>query len=716
MVWLYFCATFLSSCLLFLVQPMCAKMLLPLLGGSPAVWNTCMVFFQAGLLVGYAIAHALPRWLGVGRHAILHLGLMIAAYFLLPIRFPDDVPTDLHPAVWLIGMLTLAVGLPFVLLSAGTPLVQRWFLAKHHATPRDPYVLYAASNVGSFLALGLFPFLLEPNFSLSAMSEIWRLAFLVLAALLAFCVPLRAFTATDAVSATPTTNAPNRWTRLRWIALAMVPSSLMLSVTTHLTTDIAAVPLFWLLPIALYLGTFVLVFAGKPFLPHSVLIRWQPMVVIVMLFVYLSEANDPLTLVMGVQLVGFFWLAMVCHGELARTKPGADRITEFYLCLAFGGVLGGAFNALLAPVLFNGLAEYPLMIVLACLIGLTRDWKLDRADFLAAGAVGAITAAFVYLVRQFDRPPFPRGPIEIAIIFGGPFVYCYISQARPIRLALCLASVLLASWFHHGIHGTTIYQTRSWFGIHRVTSLNGFTRLVHGNTVHGQQDQDRDYRHLPLTYYANSGPIGEVFHAFNDDPQLDHVGVVGLGTGSLAAYSKPGQAWTFFEIDPAVRDIALNPRLFTFLYDAKGTVKIDIGDARLSLKRSTQKFGLLVIDAFGSDAIPLHLLTREALAIYLGKLTPNGVIALHFSNRYVDLEPVLAALADDALPTCVALVRRHQPTSEETRRGIMPSDWLVLARDERHLGKLVGWEPARPRPGLKAWTDDTSNLFQALRW
>ena len=716
MVWLYFSATFLGSCLLFLVQPMCAKMLLPLLGGSPAVWNTCMVFFQAGLLAGYAAAHALPRWLSVGRHAMLHLGLLIAAYFLLPIRFPADVPADVHPAIWLIGTLTLAVGLPFVLLSAGTPLVQRWFLAKHHPTPRDPYVLYAASNVGSFLALGLFPLVLEPNFSLSAMNEIWQYAFLVLSAMLAFCVPLRAFSISEAAPITPAAAAPSGWTRLRWIALAMIPSSLMLSVTTHLTTDIAAVPLFWLLPMALYLGTFVLVFAGKVFLPHAAMIRWQPMVVIVMLFVYLSEANDPLPLVMCVQLVGFFWLAMVCHGELARTKPGADRITDFYLCLAIGGVLGGAFNALLAPLIFNGLAEYPLMIVAACLVGMTREWKLDRADWIACGIVGLVTVALVLVVQRFVRLPIVFGPVAIALIFGGPFIYCYISQARPIRFALCLGSVMLASWFHHGIHGATIYQTRSWFGIHRVTSLDGFTRLVHGNTVHGQQDQDRDYRHLPLTYYANSGPIGEVFSAFKDDSRLNHVGVVGLGTGSLAAYAKPGQAWTFFEIDPAVRDIAMNPKLFTFLKEAKGDVNVEIGDARLSLKRSTQKFGLLVIDAFGSDAIPLHLLTREALAIYLGKLTADGVIAFHISNRYVDLEPVLAALADDALPSCVARIRRHQPTADEIRRGIMPSDWLIVARDESHLAKLAGWEPARTWPGLKAWTDATSNLFEAFRW
>ncbi len=715
MVWLFFGATFLGSCLLFLVQPMCAKMLLPLLGGSPAVWNTCMVFFQAGLLAGYACAHALPRCLGVGRHAILHIGLMIAAYFLLPIRFPDDVSSDLPPAFWLIRVLTISVGLPFVLLSAGTPLVQRWFLAKHHPAERDPYLLYAASNAGSFLALGLFPFVLEPNFSLSAMSEQWRFAFLILTALLAFCIPLRAMSMADAAPAVKETVPPSAWTRLRWIALAMIPSSLMLSVTTHLTTDIAAVPLFWLLPMAVYLATFVLVFAGRPFLPHSAVLRWQPMVVIVMLFVYLSEANDPIVLVMGLQLVGFFWMAMLCHGELANTKPGADRITDFYLCLAFGGVLGGAFNALIAPVLFSGLVEYPLMIVLACLVGMTREWKTDRNDFAIAAIVGLVTALLIVAIQRYVRLPVVRGPIEMALIFGGPFIYCYVTQARPIRFALCLGCVLLASSLYHGIYGVTIYQTRSWFGIHRVTSLDGFNRLVHGNTVHGQQDQDRDYRDQPLTYYAKMGPIGEVFDAFKDDPRLNHVGVVGLGTGSLAAYSKSGQAWTFFEIDPAVRDIAANRSLFTFLSDAKGDVEIEIGDARLSLKKSSKKFGLLVIDAFGSDAIPLHLLTREALAIYLKRMTSDGVIAFHISNRYVDLEPVLAALADDAQPTCVARFRSHQPTAAEARRGVMPSEWLVLARDEKHLAKLKGWDPARRRPGLKAWTDDTSNLFEAFR-
>jgi hypothetical protein len=305
-------------------------------------------------------------------------------------------------------------------------------------------------------------------------------------------------------------------------------------------------------------------------------------------------------------------------------------------------------------------------------------------------------------------------------MFGLPLVVCYAAKDQPARFALCLGAVLLAAGLYHGVSGAPAYRERSFFGIHRVTESNGFRRLVHGNTVHGQQSLDPEQRRRPLTYYSTTGPIGGVFRALQDDPRLRRVGVVGLGTGSLAAYSQPGQEWTFFEIDPSVKRIAENPKLFTFLHDAEGTIQIDLGDARLRLQKSKQTFGLLIVDAFGSDAIPMHLLTREAFAVYLDRLEPTGILAFHVSNRYVDLEPVLANLAADVNPPGVAYYRRHRALSDEERdQGIMPSDWLVFARRKEDLPsslRMGAWFPARPRPEWQVWTDDASNLFQVFRW
>lgn len=716
MTWLYGAAILLGSLLLFLVQPMCAKMLLPLMGGTPAAWNTCMVFFQAGLLAGYAYAHALPRWLGFRTHGVLHLLLLVAAFFTLPIQLSDEAPAGWHPVLWLLAALSMRVGLAFVLLAAGAPLLQRWFVCR---TQRDPYFLYAASNLGSFLALGIFPFVLEPFFALPEQGEIWRFGFLGLTALLAFCVPWGVRESAVGQAFQPDVASGVRLEsltyaqRTRWIVLAMIPSSLLLSVTTHLTTDIAAIPLLWLIPMGLYLLTFTIVFSQQKVLSHALVARWLPLAAIVLLIALLSEATEPMPLVMGLHLAGFFWLAMACHGELSRTRPAAAYLTDFYLCLAVGGVLGGALNALVAPLLFPGLWEYPLMIVLACAVVLPEALRPARQDWLWAAGVGAVSAVLMLTLANLLA-------LSAAAI-GASLLLCYLLHRQPARFALGLAAVVVASGLDPGVHGTRVYRERSYLGIHRVTLLDNMHRLVHGNTVHGQQSLDPERRRDPLTYYSRIGPIGDVFRTLNGDPRLDKVGVVGLGTGSLAAYARKGQDWTFFEIDPVVERIAEDPKLFTFLHDARArgaVIHIELGDARLQLKKSPQKFGLLVVDAFGSDAIPLHLLTREALAVYLEHLEPNGLVAFHISNRYVDLEPVLANLAVDA--SCVAAMRRHGALADEERdRGIMPSDWLVLARHAKDVEPLLGsggWRKANARPEWKPWSDDFSNLYQVFRW
>ena len=728
MTWLFCSAILLSSCLLFLVQPMCAKMLLPSLGGTPAVWNTCMVFFQTGLLLGYVYAHYAPRWLGVGRHAILHIVVLILAFFTLPIRFPDEVVSDLHPVLWLLAVLTVNAGLSFVLLAGSGPLLSRWFVYKTWSTPRDPYFLYAASNVGSFLALGLYPFILEPAFSLPQQSSLWRFGFLALTALLMFCIPISAPSAWQSVPG-PTLSAASLTykDRTRWIILAMIPSSLLLSVTTHVTTNIAAIPLLWLIPMAIYLLTFTLVFASKPPIPQSVLIRWLPFVVIVLSIVMLSEASEPLWLALGLHLLGLFWLAMLCHGELSRTRPAAVHLTDFYLCLAIGGVLGGVISALIAPLVFPDLFEYPLMIVLACLFGRPDAGPFRRSDILWAAGLAGLTALLIVALQSGWFIRLQPGMVGGVVVFTVPLIICYTMQEHATRFAFALAGVLLASGLYHGIYGALQYRERSYFGIHRVTETEGFRRLVHGNTIHGQQTlvpDPRTHRHLPLTYYAQEGPIGELFQTYQNDPRLKqrlkHVGLVGLGIGSLAFYAQPEQEWTFFEIDPSVKRIAEDPALFGFLHEARGTIHIDLGDARLRLNQSPHKFGVLVVDAFGSDAIPVHLLTQQALQVYLDHLQPDGVLAFHISNRYVDLEPVLAALAREARPSLACYLRADLAISDAAKQqGVFASVWVVLAREESDLEPLVrnaAWRRAQTRPGVKAWTDDTSNLFQVFRW
>jgi hypothetical protein len=372
-------------------------------------------------------------------------------------------------------------------------------------------------------------------------------------------------------------------------------------------------------------------------------------------------------------------------------------------------------NALVAPLLFTSLLEYPLLIALACIFGLENGWRPTRDDWIWIGILGTMTAALVAFWQGLIH--LDPGPLSVAFMFAAPLVIAYVFHRRPARYAFSIAAILLASGLYHGIQGASLHRERSYFGIHRVTELDGFRRLVHGNTVHGQQSLDPKRRHLPLTYYSIDGPIGTVFHALKGDPRLQHVGVIGLGTGSLAFYGDKGQAWTFFEIDPSVIAIAENPQYFTFLSDARTRgcgVEIELGDARLQLKKSSKRFGLLVVDAFGSDAIPVHLLTREALQVYFDRLEPTGFLAFHISNRYVDLEPVLASLAKDA--KCEAYFAKHDPSKEQKALGVFPSEWLLLARQRDDLPDALHWQRARVRPGVRVWTDDASNLFQSLRW
>jgi SAM-dependent methyltransferase len=727
---------FLSATLLFLVQPMVAKMVLPLLGGTPAVWNTCMVFFQALLLAGYAYAHAAPARLGLRRQVWLHGALLLVPFLVLPIAIAHGFlpPTGSNPIPWLLGLLAVSVGLPFFVVSTTAPLLQRWIAGTGHRAARDPYFLYAASNVGSMLALLGYPTLVEPHLRLQDQSLVWTGAYGLLVALIAACAAwtwragrarsaaAASGAAAAASAASPVVEAggePTALERLRWTALAFVPSSLMLGVTTYLTTDIAAIPLFWVVPLALYLATFIIAFSGAFSGLRSELRMWLPVLTLWLLFTILLRASLQPTLEIPLHLAVFFLAALACHSELARRRPSARHLTEFYLWMSFGGVLGGIFNVLVAPFLFSSVAEYPLLLALAPAFlaggaaagggraGLARD-------LLPAAAVGALATALIFLVPVGAFDPRWLGPL---LVYGLPLVLCFFFIRRPSRFGLGLCAVVLAATFLGGRQDNLLHRERSFFGVVSVQrDADGrFTQFFHGTTLHGQQFVDPARRDEPTSYYRRGGAVAQVFAAFSGPQVKSEVAVVGLGTGTLAIYGRPGQRMTYYEIDPAVLRIASDTRWFTFLRDSPARIDVVLGDARLRLAEAPNgAYGLMVLDAFTSDAIPVHLVTREAIQLYLTKLQSDGVLVFNVSNRYLELEPVLEAVARG-----LGLSARIQRDDANLKPGEQASIWVVMARRDADLGALASdprWRRLQGRPGVAAWTDDFSNLLGVLLW
>ncbi|MCB8931926.1 MAG: fused MFS/spermidine synthase [Chthonomonadaceae bacterium] len=717
---LYTSTIFLNAGLLFLVQPMIAKLLLPRFGGSPAVWVVSMLFFQAVLLLGYAYAHLGARWLTPRWQAIAHLAVLGLAALTLPLGVPDWLPQGGAEPTWLLlGLLAVVVGPSFFALSAGAPLLQRWFAATGDPEGHDPYFLYAASNLGSMIALVGYPLLVEPRLRLDAQRVDWSWGFALLGiGLVAAATGIRKPLPLEGSDLERAPVGPSRADRLRWTALAAVPSSLMLGVTTYLTTNLAPVPLLWVVPLALYLITFILAFARRTLAGPSVLARVLPLLATPLALVMVLEATEPIRELGALHLATFFVAAWMCHARLASERPHPSHLTEFYLWIAVGGVLGGAFNALVAPVVFKTLAEYPVALVAACLLRPRGDrppgpLKLDVGYAAAIGLFAAATALY------WRSAGYEANAWRSAVTIGVPAILCFLAVDRPLRFGLALGALFLAAQIvDTAAPGQVLVKARSFFGVHRVletTNQHGvFHHLVHGNTTHGIQSLREPG--TPLTYYSRQGPIGQVFATFSGPNTKDRVALVGMGVGSLAAYGVPGQRMTYFEIDPEVDRIAKDPALFTFLRDSRAKVDVVLGDARLSLAREPNgAYGLIVLDAFTSDAIPVHLLTLEAIRMYLAKLEPNGVLAFHISNRYLDLRPVLAAAAADL--DLVALFNFDLYIGEdEQSNGIEPSKWVVMARSPADLLSLPssgGWEDLAPT-GMEAWSDDFSNLLEVF--
>ena len=783
---------FVGATLLFVVQPMVGKMILPLLGGTPAVWSTCMVFFQAALLAGYAYAHASTAWLGASpRQALLHLGILVIPLSVLPLAVNPHFLRggEANPVLDVLLLLSVSVGLPFFVVSATAPLLQKWFSHTGHPAARDPYFLYAASNLGSMLALLGYPILIEPRLhvrgeSWMTQTRLWSIGYVALVVLIALCAfvlwrraaapapvassdapagpelggpapaessePPASFTSIRPASMLPVSmldkEPPSMRRRLLWIVLAFIPSSLFIGATTYITTDVAAVPLLWVLPLAIYLLSFILTFGHWPDRLHRLVRRATLPVILTVLFLMVSGFKQRIWITMLWHFLLLLLVALACHGELARSRPSSRYLTGFYLLLSVGGVLGGLFNALIAPVVFHSLVEYPLVMVLAGVLLSARDpepsrsLRVDLAQALAVVALGLVLYSdslsvridFEFLTGLLKIPsetavvwltPIRRALNKI-LMYGLPLAGVFSLRRRPWVMGVALGCLFLVSGSIDARRDDQIRQARSFFGVLQVSRDESYTELRHGTTLHGRQSRDPARRGEPLSYYAREGPIGRLFAELDRRSTTRRSAVIGLGTGTLAAYARPGDAITFYEIDPLVRDIAFDRRYFTYLSDAatRGvSVRMEMGDARIRMEavrkeRPGEHYDLIVVDAFSSDAIPVHLLTREALRLYFDMLKVGGLLALHLSNRYLSLEPVVANLAEDARLEGV-IWSDEAPATD----GATSSTWAVLARTREALGNMARdekWnaEKLEVDPRVGVWTDDFHNLLRVFSW
>ncbi|QKV17497.1 fused MFS/spermidine synthase [Oricola thermophila] len=717
---------FLSAFLLFSVQPLFARMVLPKLGGTPAVWSVAMVFFQAMLLAGYGYAHFLTKRLNLRVAAVVHIAVMACALVFLPIAVSEawGQPPQSGQAIWLLGLFAVSVGLPFFAVSANGPLLQAWFHRTGHPHAHDPYFLYGASNIGSFASLVLYVAFFEPAFVLQAQSAMWAGGFIALGAAIAACalaagrgtLQRAAAEQADPVEAGPRTQAGWR-TRLQWVWLAFVPSGLMVAVTAHISVDVAAIPLLWIVPLSLYLMTFVFAFARRPVVPVRFLDRALPALGFGALAV--SYFNlFPLVAQMLIQVVFFFAAALLAHSVLASKRPAASDLTNFYFWMSTGGVLGGVFASLLAPVLFDWIAEYPLLVLAALLIR-PSIWAEDARPAWIVSIAGLI---LLFLAGSpFGPALFSAVPTDltlmafIAFAAAGSIVHL---RAEPAFVASVMAFGVLC--FGLQMQGNQLFMERSFFGVlkARLSEDGEFMNMSHGTTIHGSMRVDETGTPTPLTYYHASGGIARALFSVQRRKAGEpaEIGVVGLGVGSLICHRSPGERWTHFEIDADVVRLARDPEYFRFMSSCEmPDDRMVIGDARLKLAdEPDRRFDYLLIDAFSSDSIPIHLLTTEAFDLYRDKLAERGLLVVHISNRYMELATVLAAIARE---TGMAMrAGKFIPDAAARDQGATTSMVAVLARDERDLAALAAdntWQPVDPGR-TAAWTDGYSNVPAAI--
>jgi hypothetical protein len=728
----YTAAIFVSALLLFSVQPLFAKMVLPRLGGSPAVWSVAMVFFQSLLLAGYGYAHYLMRVRKRAIPIVIHLMLLALALLTLPLSIAGGwgEPPRSGYAFWLLGLFAVSIGLPFFALAANNPLLQAWFVRTGHPNGGDPYFLYASSNIGSFLALLSYPVLLEPTFTLRTQNLIWSGLYGLLIVLIAACgaLLLRApgISSAEAQNEQAHAPAPPWGLRARWIFLAAVPSGLLIAVTAHISTDVAAAPLLWVLPLALYLLTWVLVFQSRPLLPHKWMLMLQPLAIAGVIVLLAIGGEQDLLLTLGGHQLCFFVIAMACHGELARTRPSAKYLTGFYVALSFGGMLGGLFAGLIAPFAFSWIAEYPILLALAALCrppgGRERlqHWSGWYWPFLAVLAVALIGPSWsegkimAWLDAERTWMIGAVGALAALLALG------LNADRWKIFATVVVALVLLRAY---PADGGRVETVRSFFGVHKiVVTLNGrYHVLMHGTTIHGAEKfKNRDGtpvagRPEQITYYHRDGGIGQAIAAVRERKRGPlRVAVIGLGAGTLTCASEPGESWRFFEIDQSMVDTARDPKYFTYVQNCEPDLNPVIGDARLTFAREPDgTYDLVIVDAYSSDAIPIHLATEQAMAIYKSKLAPQGAVVMHVSNRHLELSSVVVGIAE-------ANDLKSWVYSEDTGRDseyIFPTSVVVCARAQADVGRLASsdqWALKEADHGQRVWTDDYSNVLGAV--
>ncbi len=727
---------FMSAFLLFSVQPFFAKMVLPRLGGTPAVWSVAMVFFQTVLLAGYGYAHVLSRYLSVKTAVLVHVAVLLIALVALPIAISDSwqrPPAD-GEALWLIGLFTVSVGLPFFAVSANGPLLQAWFARTGHIHAKDPYFLYGASNIGSFASLILYVIMIEPLFDLQHQSSLWTGGFILLGVLVAACgyftsrLALVAPVGTDVANLTDahdeTSKAPVTWlSRITWIAYAFIPSSLLVAVTAHVSTDVAAAPFLWIVPLALFLLTFVIVFQKRPVLKPSTVEKILPYVLITTIYFTFNPLFLPVSISLPLHFGAFFLVAMHAHGSMAAIRPSASHLTEFYFAMSIGGVLGGLFASLVSMQLFSWNAEYPVLLLLSlATLKRFRGASLARMALVTATlAVGIVV--LLLTLQKVGVGTFYTNEGSLAVVNGFLLIAAVYALFRvPLVVpALCVAifanNLVKYSYFNNSL------SARSFFGVVRVLDFEdtGVRNFLHGTTLHGAmrlKDLKSSSAPLPLTYYTSDGGLNSAIIAArkNAGGTLGNTGIIGVGAGSLACQMKTGEKIEMVEIDPLVMKIASDPAQFRFLSDCAKGATITVADGRLALADAPDaNFDLLILDAFSSDSIPVHMMTTEAIDLFMRKVKPGGLLVMHISNRHLDLKSVVAANAK-ALGLSAVTGNFKPQNNAETANMAMPSIVAVLARQEADFGTLLDdkrWQKADDH-AITPWTDGYSNILEAM--
>jgi predicted O-methyltransferase YrrM len=721
---------FLSALLLFSVQPMFTKLLLPALGGSPGVWSTAMAFFQTLLLLGYLYAHLSSRWLPLPAALVVHGAVLLSAFWMLPLAVSAaaGAPPETNQGLWLILVFALSVGLPFFALAASAPLLQAWFARAGYAGSANPYKLYVASNIGSFTALLTYPLAIEPLAALGLQTMGWKYLFALLAAGFLACGLVALQGPGRGSAGGVATQVHISWRqRALWTGLAAVPSGLLVAVTAHLSTDVASAPLLWVLPLALFLLTFIIAFRDREIIGDGFLTaglaRLAPFVILSLIGYVL-----PLTIQFGIHLGFFFLAATMCHRQLYLRRPDATGLTEFYLWMAFGGMVGGLFAGLAAPFLFDTILEYRILLIAALLAAVARadaPAPLRQAGLASAILIGALglTTLAGPLLGWLD------GSLRYAVTFAavlGMLAVVVFNRHGPITSAAAATAAFLIGSTIAGAKPEAV--VRSFFGVNYVQAdETGRLRLLrNGSTIHGaHRVLDEDGRPMtgrpqPTTYYHDGGAINQALLAARRHAggTLPEVAVIGLGAGAMACQSTPGETWTYFEIDRKVAELARNRALFPFLSDCTPGAEIVIGDGRLTIQTHRKTFDVIILDAFSSDAVPAHLLTREAFAAYTSRLKPGGVIIAHLSNRYMDLRGVATAAAmDRGMRAAAASIPVDAGDQRQKLQHAAPTTAVAMSADPPYLEALQKdprWIPGDRLAHRSLWTDDYANIMGAM--